>query len=234
MQNTSAQFQAYATGDVRPLSWQFRASFDKAYDPSVTLFTLDVSLLDGVDVLGLDAADPITEWDKYDYADYTDRVIAMEWQQEFNFLSSITAAMADVKLNNYDALFTRDSGSALDPNLLPRRPIRLLAGFGGESIPQFVGLTEKIPQVDRKALTAGLHAQDFLSYMFTRKLDRTVMYENMRIDELLEELFGLFGVLPSQMILEEARTTVPFAFFLKNQTLGSAVAELMKAEMGSL
>lgn len=234
MQVTTAQYDAWANGDVRPLAWEFRASFDKTYDPDITFFTLDESLLDGIDVLGFTGDNDITEWDKYDYRSFTDRIISMEWQQEFSFLSSITAAMADVKLNNYDQLFTRDSGSSLDPNLLPRRPIRLLAGFGNEAIPQFVGLTEKIPQVDRKALTASLHAQDFLSYMFTKKLDRTEMYVNVRVDEILANLFELFGVLPDQMNLEIAQTTVPFAFFEKDQNLGNAVADLMRAEMGSL
>jgi plastocyanin len=234
MQTVSDQFMAWAEGDMRPLAWQFRASFDKSFDPDITFFTLDTSLLDGVDILGYTGANDITEWDKYNYEPYSDRVISMEWQQEFSFLSSTTAAMADIKLNNYDHLFTKQAGSPLDPYILPRRPIRLLAGFGDEAIPQFVGLTEKIPQVDRKALTAALHAQDFLSYMFTRKLDRTVMYIDLRVDEILAELFALFGVLPSQMLLETAATTVPFAFFEKNQTLGGAVADLMKAEMGSL
>lgn len=234
MQVTSSRFTEYAEGETAPNVGKFKASFDKTLDPSITFFTLNQSVLNGPDVLRYTGDNPITEWDKFNYLDYTDRLISMEWQQEFSFLSSITAAMADIKLVNTDDYFTRGSGSPLDANLLPRRPIRLLAGFGSETIPQFVGLTEKIPQVDRRADTASLHAQDFLSYMFTKKLDRTVMYLDMRIDQILEELFGIFGVLPDQMQLDEALTTVPFAFFEKDQSFGNVAAELMKAEMGSL
>lgn len=234
MQTTSLQFEDYASGYVRPLAWGFRASFDKQFDDDVTFFTLDQSQLDGIDVLAPTGDSVITEWSKYRYDNYSDRVISLEWVQEFDILTSITATMAEVVLNNYDNYFTKGGISPIEQYLLPRRPIRLLSGFNIELLPQFVGLTTNSPTVNRKERTASLHAQDFLTYLFDRRLDQSVMYVDNRVDEILENLFAQFGVLPNQMHLDIARTTVPYAFFEKNSTLGNAVADLMKAEMGSL
>ena len=96
MQVVPAQFLAHATADVRPLAWRFKVSFDKAFDAGVTFFTLNQSLLNGPDILKPTGADVIQEWDKYAYDDYSDDVISMEWTREFSYLSSITAAYADI------------------------------------------------------------------------------------------------------------------------------------------
>lgn len=234
MQTTSPRFSQLATGHVRPLSWAFRASFDKQFDSDVTFFTLDTSVLDGIDVLASDSGDVITEWDKYSYADYSDRVMQVEWQREESVPFSVNLAMCDIVLNNYDGFFNYGSSSPLGEFMLPRRPVRVLAGFGGEVIPQFVGLTDSPPKVDKGALTATLHAEDFLSYLFNKPLDQTVIYENMRTDEVLAELFELFGVLPGQYNFDEGQNTIPFVYFEVDTKLGDAVRELMEAEMGRL
>lgn len=235
MQITTNQFVQLSRGDLRPLTWQFAVSFAKQFDDSVTFFTLDSSLLDGSDILASDADDSVlTEWAKYSYTDYSDRILSLEWSSELDFFNSVIASIADIELNNYDNFFTRGGGSAIEQYLLPRRPVKLLAGFKDERIPQFVGLTDKAPQINRKQRTATLHAEDFLSYIFAKRLDQSVMYVDQRVDEILENLFASAGVIASQMILDIARTTVPFAFFTKDQTIGDAVRDLMQAEMGSL
>lgn len=234
MQTTSLQFRQLAAGYVRPLSWALRIAWAKAFDPTLEFFTLDTSVLDGDDILAPEGGEVITEWDKYLYADYTPRVINAEWVREFSMMQSVTAAMLDLTLDNHSSLFTRGGGSPLEDYLIPRRPIRFLAGFNGLNLPQFVGLTTKAPEVDRIGRTASLHAQDFLSYIFTRKLDQSVMYQDLRVDEILENLFDLVGVLPSQLHLDKALTTVPFAYFEKDMTFGYAIGELIKAEFGSL
>jgi hypothetical protein len=234
MQVTTPAYNALQAKDFRPLSWGLRISFDKQFNEDITFFTLDSSLLDGPDILAPTGDNVITEWDKYDYADYTDRVVSIEWSSDLDYFYSLTSSIADVTVNNYDNLFTKNSTSPLTDDLLPRRPIRLLAGFGNQLLPQFVGLTEFVPQVYKNDRTARLHAIDFLSYIFSRKLDRSVMYENLRVEQILRELFNLVGVLDSQMKFDRALTTVPYAYFTKNQTLGDASKDLLIAEMGSL
>lgn len=233
MQTTNAYFDDLASANMRPLSWAFKASFDKSLDPSLEFFTLDVSLLDGDDVLAPSSDNVPQEWDKYNYLDYSDRVVQMEWSREEEVPFSVNLAMADLVLNNYDNYFTRGS-SPLDPYLLPRRPIRLLSGFGDYILPQFVGLTEGVPVVDRTGATASVHATDFLSFLFNKPLDQTVMLVDVRTDEIIDYLFQLFGLLPTQYVLDEGISTVAFVYWEKGKKLGEAMREIMQAEMGSL
>lgn len=234
MQTTSSQFSDFAAGQVRPLSWELRISFDKEFDNDVTFFELDTSLLNGIDLLAPSDGNVVQEWDKYDYANYTGRVMDLEWQREEDVPFSVSLAIADITLDNHDDYFTRGAGSAIDADLLPRRPLRILSGFNGENIPQFVGLSTKIPEIEYTARTAKIHAEDFLSFLFNKPLDQTVMYINQRTDEILSDLFQLFGLIPDQFNLQEGYNTVPFAYFEKGMKLGGAVQKLVQAELGSL
>lgn len=233
MLSRSAQFDTVANGQMRRLSWVFKASFDKAFDSNVEFFTLDQSLLDGIDVLAPSDDNVIQEWDKYDYDDYSNRIISMEWQREEDFPYSVNLAIADVVLNNTDDYFTPDSGSAIAQYVLPRRPIRLLGGFDRENLPGFVGLTEKMPVIDDDK-TASFHAMDFLSQLFSKPLDQSVIYLDKRTDEILSALFILAGLTTSQIELDVAINTIPFTYFEKGTTYGSAIRQLMQAELGSL
>lgn len=239
MQTTTTRFEQLAAGHVRPLSFQLRASFDKTFDPGVGFFTLSdgvtpMSLLDGPDLLAPSDNDVVQEWDKYNYLDYSDRVTQVEWQREEDVPYSVNLAMADVQLNNYDGLFTRGAGGPLDANLLPRRPFRVLAGFGGENLPQFVGLTDTVPLVDYSGKTASVHCQDFLSFLFGKTLDEAVMLQDVYTHEVLDYLFQLFGLLPSQYVLDEGFNFISFVYWEKGKNLGNAIRDLMQAEMGSL
>ena len=189
MQTRSTQFDILASGDVRPLSWGFRVSFDKQFDEDVTFFTLDQSVLNGVDVLAPSESNVIQEWDKYDYANYDERVVSMEWQREEIVPYSVTLAMADITLNHYDKFFTCGSRSPIGAGLLPRRPGRILSGFNGENIPKFVGLSTKVPETDSGSRTANIHAEDFLSFILTRTLTEYTLLVEKKTHGILEYLF---------------------------------------------
>lgn len=233
MQTISERFQELQAAHMRPLSWQFKASFDKTLDDSVTFFTMDVSVLDGVDILASESENILAEWNKYIYTDYSDRVIQLEYQRERQSPYSINLAIADIKLNNYDGFFTRGQ-SPLDPNILPRRPMRISAGFGGENIPQFVGLSDAVPKLDYSSHTADVHCEDFLSFLFGRPINQTVIYQNVKTDEVLDNLFQLLGLTSGQYILDEGFNIIPFVYFEKGTTFGDAIKQLMEAELGSL
>lgn len=233
MQTVPAQFNSHAANGLRQTAWALRISFDKTFEPGIGFFTLDESLLDGTDLLAPSEGEIIQEWDKYNYQDYTDRVIQLEWTREEEVPYSVSQAIADIKLNNYDNYFTRNS-SPLDPNLLPRRPLRILGGFGNTVIPQFVGLSETVPVTDKKSGTASIHAQDFLSYIFNKPLDQTVMLQDVKTDEVLDYLFDLVGLLPSSYVLDEAYNEIKFVYWEKGKKLGEAIKDLMQAELGSL
>lgn len=238
MQTVSDRFNELSQGAVRPLTWGLRISFDKTFDPLIGFFTLSddstpMSLLDGPDLLAPSDDSEITPSDKYFYTDFTSRVQQLEWTVEEDSPFSVHQAIADVFLDNHDGLFTRGA-SPLDPYLLPRRPIRILAGFDNEAIPQFVGITERTPEYNKSSGIASLHAMDFLSFIFNKPLDETVILENVTTDEILDYLFQLVGLSPSNYVLDPGFNQVSFLYFEKGTKLGSAVREIMQPELGSL
>lgn len=235
MQTVPALFNQYAQGNVRPHSWGLRVSFDKVFDPSVTFFTLDQSLLDGVDVLASEDDNPLQAWDYYLYADFTDRIVSMSWDRELEFPYSVVSARADFELANTDDYFTPNGGSPIENYILPKRPVRLLSGFGNMLIPQFVGLTQGMPQIGQYPKTATFTALDFLTQIYGMKIRNTIAMQNVRTDEVLANIFTQFGLAPEQYDLAKGRNVIPFLFFEREQlTAGDVIRPLMEAEMGML
>jgi hypothetical protein len=235
MQVTSNQFANLAKGYVRPLKWNVQAAFDKVIDPSITFFTLDTSLLDGPDVLSPDNTDVIPEWAKYEYTDYSDRVLSVEISEEKLEPYSVVQAFADVTMNNFDGFFTPNSGSPIDQYILPKRPFKLFLGFGNESLPQFFGLSTTVPQIDKNSRTAKFHLIDFLTFIFDQEIGDTDLLTDVSTGEALAYLFDEVGLLPGQYILDETSfNRIPFFYVEKGQKLGSVVNELMEAEQGTL
>lgn len=235
MQTTNTTFDNAVTSDTRNISWQLRMSFDKAFDPAVTFFTLDQSLLDGPDILAPTDNNVVQEWDKYDYTDYSDRVISMEITREEVEPYSVVQAYADITLNNYDNFFTPNSGSPIDTYILPKRPTRLLMGFEGFNLPQFIGLTERMPEIDKASRTVKFHLTDFLSFLFTKKIDNTELLTDVSTGEALTYLFESVGLSASQLnFTGTSFNRIPFFYIEKDQTLGDVVRKLMEAEQGRL
>ena len=234
MQTVSTQFLDQASGDIAKPSWKVTAAFDKVYDPSVQIFTLDSSLLDGPDILALTDSDVVTEWDKYLYTDYSDRVLSVETSRELTEPSSMVQTIADVTFKNEDDFFTPNSGSPIDQYILPKRPFRIYMGFKGEVIPLFVGLSEKMPTINKKQGTASFHLIDFLSLILDREVPQTNMLLDYSTGEILQELFGEVGILPDQMSIDSSFNRIPFFFVEKGIKLRSVVEKLMIAEQGRL
>lgn len=234
MQTTTAQYDLLANGNVRPLDWRLRISFDKAIDPAIQFFTLDDSLLDGVDILKPDDVTSILLWDQFEYQDYSDRVITMEVSRVENEPYSNAMAYADVVLNNYDDYFTPGSSSPISSSILPRRPFRLFMGFNNNVLPQFVGLSESMPKIDRIGKTASFHLIDFLSYLYDQDISTTLLLENVRTDEVIAQLLEDLGILPEQYNLDKATNTMRVFFVEKGTRFGAVCDKLMEAEIGRL
>lgn len=235
MQTTTLPFRQIAGGNVRPLSWGLRASFDKQFDPSLTFFELDTSLLDGPDLLASSDADVVQEWDKYIYTDFSDRVISIEITQDQTEPFSVVQSMADITLNNFDGYFTPQGGSPIQDYILPKRPMRLLLGFDGTNLPQFIGLTENMPELDKISRTVRFHLIDFLTFIFDREIPETTMLEDVSTGEALDFLFQSVGLLPGQYVLDIASfNRIPWFYVEKGTKVGTVVNELMEAEQGRL
>lgn len=235
MQTVSTRFNQLANGDVRPHSWGIRMSFDKQFDDDVTFFTLDQSLLDGVDLLAPSDDNPIQAWDYYEYKDYSDRVMYMSVSRKIDFPYSVVSSLADFQLNNYDQYFTPNSASPISQYILPKRPVRLLQGLSNTLLPQFVGLTQGMPDISRNDGTATFTAMDFLTWIYDMPIRNTIAMRDVRTDEVLANIFQQFGLNDSQYSLGKGRNTIRFLFFDKEQTkAGDIIRPLMQAEMGRL
>lgn len=239
MQTVSSKFNQLAQGSVRPISYQLRASFDKSFNDDVDFFILSSdseshSLLDGNDVLAPNDTNIIAQWDKYSYQDYTDRVISLEVTREIIEPYSIVQTMADVTLNNFDDYFTPDSGSPIDQYILPKRPFRIFMGFDGEVVQTFVGLSDKMPVIDKKAGTASFHLIDFLSIIFGKSVIEDTLLLDKTTSEILDILFQSLGLLSDQYVLDDSFNRIPFFFVKKDDNLGTIINNLMEAEQGRL
>lgn len=234
MQTASTRFRQLAAGYVRPLSWGIRASFDKVFDADTIFFSLDESLLDGPDILSPTDDNPLQEWDKYAYADYTDRVVGIEITREETEPYSIAQAYADITLNNYDSYFTPNSGSPIDSYILPRRPFRVLLGFGRETVPQLVGLSEGMPQLDKSSRLASFHVIDFMSFLLDQDIGETIMLENVKTHQVLDYLFQFMGLLDTQYSLDGSLNMIKFFYVEKGTKFGQIVGKLIEAEIGHL
>lgn len=235
MQTTTTHFDDVANSHYRKFSWQVKASFDKALDPSINFFTLDVSVLDGPDILGTPDSSIINEWDKYDYKDYSDRIISVEVNREVVEPYSVAQAYADITFKNDDNYFTPNSGSPIDSYILPRRPFRISMGFDGENLPQMVGLSEKMPTIDKKAGTVTFHIIDFLTFIFDKEIDQVVLLQDSSTGDILSYLFQLVGLAPNQFVIDDTSfNTVKYFYANKGDKLGKIVRELMRDEQGTL
>lgn len=235
MQTVSQAFHDMAQNGIRPHAFNLLMSFDKAFDDDIEWFTLDVSLLNGNDLLKPSDDNPIQEWDYYLYQEFTDRLTMLQWEREIDFPFSMQSGLADFTLNNYDDYFSPDSLSPLAEYILPKRPFKLFSGFKGiATLQQFVGMTERMPVIDERNRTADFHGLDFLSEMFTMPTNKTIAMANVRTDEVLSAIFEQFGLAPTQYDLAVARNTIPFVFYDKGENTGDILRRLMQAEMGNL
>lgn len=234
MQTTTDRFLARSQQAMRPLAWMCRMSFTKQFDTNIDFFTVGSSTIGGTDIIKGVSSDVVQEWDKYEYTDYTSRILDINITRQVEPISSVTMSMADIVLNNYDDYFTTGKGSEIDGYILPYRPVRLYLGFGNEVIPMFIGITEKMPVIDEANKTATFHCIDFMYTLMNKSLDESIIEVDARVDEIMVDLFDLVGITSSQLDLDGAFTTVPYAYFEKGSKLGGALNELLEAEGGRL
>lgn len=235
MQSVTTKFNELAQGGVRPHKWDILMSFPKEFDDTIDYFTLDSSSLDGTDILKPVDDNPIQYWDFYNYTSYRDRMNSLYWTSVLNFPHHIQSDEAEITLNNYDNFFSPNTNSPIASFILPRRPLRVLAGYGAEStIQQFVGITEQKPILDPATKSAKFNATGFISEISSLRLSNTVALSDVRTDEALVAIFDQFGISPTAYSLEHGRNTIPFLFLESDSTVGAALDKIMSAEGGKL
>lgn len=236
MQTVSSDFTTRTDGKIRPLKHSVLISFLKTYDSTIDFFTIGVSTIGGTDIIK-GSGSVVQEWDKYDYEDYSDRVLAIEVNRETEPPTNpISLATCDIIMDNHDDIFTPgNTSSPLDGQLLTRRPVRVSLGLGLELIPKFIGVTMGKPEIDEKNKTARIRCIDFLHAIMNVPLDEEVMLLDNRTDEAISYLLESKGGLDaSQFDLDTGTVIIPFIYFPKGTPLGKALRDIAEAELGNL
>ena len=234
MQSVSTAFAERAKANMRKLDWRLFMSFAKEFDDDIDFFTIEESLIESGDFIKPEGSDVVQEWDKYIYQNLSHRVLSMEWSREIEPQSSISLAIADIVVKNEDDFFTPDGDSPIADNILPYRPIRMYSGFGKESIPVFIGLTERMPVIDEKSKTATFHCIDYLYSLLNRPLDETIILIDVRTDEALAEVFEAAGLLSTQYDFDGGYNIIRFFYVEKGTKLIDVARKLLEAESGRL
>jgi hypothetical protein len=235
MYPTNDRYQRLLYSDIRPVDWKVSFSWDRSQDINKQFLTIGESIIrDNGDYIKPNSDTSIQLWDAFNYVDYSDRVLDIEWTRQNENIASVTLAYADITLNNYDGFFTPNGDSDISEFILPNRPVRILSGFSGELVPSFIGVTKGIPVVDERNKTVKIHALDFFSTILDRPLDTTQLFLEKRTDEILTALFVSIGIEETQLDLDEGEVTIPFCYFSRGDTLKTACVKLMEAEQGRL
>lgn len=240
MINTTNEFANVANGVIRPLALNAKISFTKQRALNVSWFSLDISILDGTDILATDTSDAIQLWDSYEWDDVSADIMGMNWSRSVAFPYNVQSALCEVQLNNISQKYTYDNtGSPYDGYILPKRPMRTYAGFKkvgvAEVVPVFVGLTQKMPKYSGlNDSTATFSAQDFLSEIANTQLNNTVMLQNARTDEAIATILDTYGMDSSMYNLARGINVIPFVVFEKGLNAGNILSKLVQAENGSL
>ena len=235
MQTVSSTLTAKTSQRLRRITTRVLISFEKNYDAAIDFFTIGVSTIGGTDILKGEST-PLQEWDKYDYDDFSGRVLSVEVDRETDPpVNQISVARATIVLDNTDDIFTPDnSASPYYGFLLPRRPVRINLGFSDETVPKFIGLTEGPPEIDDSAKTAKFRCIDFLSSILAQPLDEELIFVDYRTDEVVQAILEGAGLSATQFDLDVGSVFIPFTYFKKGMKRSDALKEALEAELGNL
>ncbi len=236
MQSVTDTFTQKSTGVLQNLTYKLLISWDKTFNASAKWFEIEASEIGGVDPIRGEST-VIQEWDKYNYTDFSDKVMRIERVIETDPpIGSVTSAMADILLDNTTGWF--DPLNRLSPYygmLTAGKPIRFYIGYeGAEQIQQFVGLTEGVPDINEEDRTVRLHCIDFLRRVNNTKLNETVILTDVTTDEAISEVLQAAGLAVNQFDLDLGTVVIPFVYFKKGEMAGTALDKLTEAELGSL
>lgn len=237
MQSVSPQFALNsAAGQRRKIKSRVAISFLKTYSPGATFFTIGTSTIGGPDIIK-GTGGVVQEWDKYNYDDFSKRVIDIEYDREFSLDPNVPVilGMADITLDNSDDYFTLSNpNSPLAGFVLPQRPIKIYMGFDNELIQVFAGVTDGMPTFDETAKTVKFHCIDFLYTLLNTPLDNDVIIVNQRTDQLVGALLQFAGMSAAQYIADVGSVTIPFFYAAKGAVLSNSIRDIVQAELGRL
>jgi len=230
--NDSVQtaFDTMSTADARYPAHQFLVSWLRRLGAAafgiVGTSTVNNCLVRGENTV-------VTPTDSFEFDNETDKVLRLEYDRSVEEpMGGLSFALMNVVLDNTDKRFTPEFNSTIGTALVPNRPLRMAIGFdlasGKKMMNVFKGLSDMVKEnkVDR---TVEFGGSDYLSYLRDLQMD-SVLYENYRTDQIVEEILIEAGFGSSQYVLDEGLNTIEFAWFNKDQTAGERIRQICESE----
>jgi hypothetical protein len=239
MQTTTAAFTAEEKDTVRRVVAHLDVSWKRYNLVSARTFTIGVSTIGGSHIIGLDPGS-VGSPGLYQYYDETDYLLSLNYERGLNIpTGGLVKALGEAKLDNTSGRFLpRHMGgrSELFTAMLPRRPLKVSAGFKVDGIdymiPQFAGILSDTPSVDSSAKQVALRYTDYVDYFQNKYLDRVAMYTGQRSDQILQSLFSNLGMATSQYDLDTGINIIPFAYFDTGSRFSDIINQIVEAENG--
>lgn len=231
---TAAFRNAAIAANRRPIQ-KVEVAWEREIDPGIGFFTLDVSTLDGTDVLKADDSD-IADINLYLRTDESSRVLSLEIERLIDQpVFSASTAVCDVVLDNSDDRYTPGAGSSIEDFILVNRPFYISMGFNygtAEYLFKFVGVNRELPRLDKKNKTATFQVYDLGSTVWSTPIEKTEIFINESVSDIIAALFESAGLLPDQIDVDPSEQKIDFAHFEVGTLLGEAISKLAQVDLG--
>lgn len=243
MQTVATGWTAEERDTTRNIVASTQVSWKKTFTSSIRFFAIGVSTIGGTDIIPTPDSSP-SAWNKYRYTDESSYLTQLSYERGLNQpTGGVSKAIADFEFDNTSGRFTpRFMGGSNTETYTavqkPRRPVTINAGFSyngvDQMLPQFVGLTSKVPEVNGRNKTARFKADDFVGYLENNYVDDSSMFTGLRTDQVLENILTGLGYGTSQYELDYGIQIIPFGLFEVGTRWIDIVNQLVQSENGYL
>lgn len=243
MQSVATGWTAEERDSTRKIVASTQVSWKKSFTSTIRFFTIGVSSIGGTDIIPTTDSAP-SAWNKYQYTDESAYLTQLSYERGLNQpIGGVSKALADFEFDNTTGRFTpRFMGGTNTETYTavqkPRRPVTINAGFNyngiDQTVPQFVGITNKVPEIEKRGARAKFRAEDFVGYLENNYVDDSSMFTGLRTDEVLENILTGLGYATSQYELDYGIQVIPFGLFEVGTKWIDIVNQLVQSENGHL
>lgn len=233
MQSIQTPLEAVLTGYARQIRLQVRASWLKIQDPNVAYGIVGSSIVGGTDIVQ-GASAIIGNADLFAYFDESDYAMRLDYDRSIDEPRGGTShAIADILLDNITKRFSPEYNATIGTAIEARRPFKASIGMEAGGIDRYaqviVGLTSTRPKLSRTNRTISVQVLDYITFIDNAQVQAAV-YENMRSDQIIEDILTDLGFGSTQYMLDVGLNTIPFAWFDKDKSAGKRIREICEAE----
>jgi hypothetical protein len=240
MLSVASAFTAEEKDSTRKIVASSRVAWKKSLLTSIRRFTIGVSTIGGTDVIASSGGTNSDFWN-YQYQDESAYLMSLSYERSLQMpAGGINKGLAEVEFDNtsgrYTPRYMGGSSELYTAVQKPRRPLVLNAGFNfngvDQMIPQFVGLTSKVPEVSAREKRTKIQAEDFVGFLQNRYVDNTTMFTAQRTDQVIENILQRLGYGTAQYNLDYGINNIPFGIYEQGTRYIDIIQKLVQAENG--